>query len=337
MLHKIVDGCTLEPFLSFQSDSEMAVETSDYINGCRNYVWLSGYARREEDGSVLLLQSSNEEKAIPIQMAPHLRCPPPGVAFEVKCHVLSERTQANEHRVWLEAYFIKRASVSSVPKPRAILNAMRKHRSISENPFASYEEVVAELQEQQGVSKASIDYLIPRDRKLPRRDGFLNRVLLTGALGHHRFIEPEQGSFDDFGALVFELLQGEDRARAHRILIPGAGRQVLNHMGKRLCPLSIEAQLKVEPILAEDGTVRERRLSLESAFRQGQIGIAQRRHFAGQTFPVWYREALDAQAQAQAQAQQRAPSDTVAPPPGTTGAPPPGQGDDGVLVETWDS
>jgi len=336
----------------------MAVETSDYINGCRNYVWLSGYARREEDGSVLLLQSGNEEKAIPIQMAPHLRCPPPSEAFNIKCHVFSERTEANDQRVWLEAYFIKRASASSVPKPRAVINALRKHSAISKNPFASYEEVIVELQEQQGVSKEAIDYLIPRDRKLPRGDGFLNRVLLTGALGHHRFIEPEQGSFDDFGALVFELLQGEDRARAHRILIPGAGRQVLNHMGKRLCPLSVEAQLKVEPILAEDGTVRERRLSLESSFRQGQIGIAQRRHFAGQTFPVWYREALDAQAEAQAQSQtqQRSPSAPAAAPPdgtahpvqtaganapspGTTAAPPsgPGDDDDDALVETWDS
>jgi len=279
----------------------MAVETSDYINGCRNYVWLSGYARREEDGSVLLLQSGHEEKAIPIQMAPTLRCPPPSEAFEVKCHIHSERAETGAPRVWLEAYFLKRASVSSVPKPRAVLNAMRRHRSISENPFASYEEVMTELEQQQGLSKESIDYLIPRDRKLPRRDGFLNRVLLTGALGHHRFIEPEPGSFDDFGALQFQLLQGEDPARALFILIPGAGRQIISHMGKRLCPLSLEAQLKIESVLAEDGRIQERRLSLETTVRQ--LGVAQRRHFAGQTFPVWYREALDAQAQA---AQQRA-------------------------------
>jgi len=269
----------------------MTVETRNFINGCRNVVWLSGYARRADDGTVLLAQSDNDARAIPIQIAPPLRCPPPNEAFEVKCHLYSEHTEDGESRTWLEAYYLRRASVRAVPKTRALLNALRKRAAVSERPFASREDIIEELESQQALTREAVESLLP-GQKSKGRDQFLNRVMLAGFLGNRRFIPPAEGSWDDFGSLLFELRQSDDPMQALRIHIPNAGMKFGSVLGKPMWPLAVEARLRVGPLLSDAGEVLERRLVLETSMNQ--IGAATLSHFAEKQFPEWWKAWVNA-------------------------------------------
>jgi len=268
----------------------MAVETSDFVNGCRNVVWLAGYARRADDGTVLLAQSDNNAKSIPIQMGPTLRCPPPNEAFEVKCHLHSERTEDGDERTWLEAYFIRRASVRAVPNVHILLNGLRKRSAVAERPFASVEDVLAELEEYQSLSREAVKSLLPSQRK-QARDQFTNYVGLSGFLGHRRFIPPAEGSWDDFGSLLFELRQSEDAKQALRIHIPNAGTKFGKQLGRPFWPLAVSARLRVEPVVNEAGEVVDRKLLLETS--PNQIGGATYSQFAGKQFPAWWKAQLN--------------------------------------------
>lgn len=88
---------------------------SNWVNESRNFVWLSGYVRGGDEHHVLLYQSSNEDRAIPIQVSTRLRRPRANTPCEIKCHAFGYRDEDGKHWIRLEAIQIKRASVTSTP------------------------------------------------------------------------------------------------------------------------------------------------------------------------------------------------------------------------------
>jgi len=274
----------------------MAFDESGFVNGCRNIVLLAGYVRREEDGSLVLLQSANPAMAFPFELPNTIRRPPPNEAVEVRGRLYSERNEEGERNVWLRAMQIRRASVSAA--------------DVTGNPFASREEVMAELQEQFDLDSPHIELLLTSGHIAPGRGGFLNRVVLSGFVGHKRFIEPAEGSWDDFGSLKFELHQSPESREAHIITLPGAGKMVGNDIGKRWRPIVVDARLKVSPVMNDEGAVIKRTLFLESHPRQIRQALRDR-DFLKHDFPAWFWDIVRAQpAQATAASPEPAPAAT---------------------------
>lgn len=272
---------------------------SNFVNECRNIVWLSGYARKQEDGTILLYQSANEATAFPIHVPAKLRLPSSNIVVEVKCHAYGRRNPENQRsELRLEAIQIKRAGITAAPRQRTFLNALRDRMSTSANPFAAREEVISEIQANLKIERDVVTAILADADKRSGRDGFQNRAVLSGFVGHKAFVPPSDDGSGDLGHVAFTLIQHEDVNRAIPVRVKGADSRFGKELGK-LRPTAVIARVSVSVQRDAEGGITERSLHLDAS--RADVGMAMLNDFAAKSWPEWWRNALVAHHNAQRQ------------------------------------
>jgi hypothetical protein len=321
---------------------------SNFVNECRNIVWLSGYARKQEDGSILLYQSANEAAAFPIHVPAKLRLPSANIVVEVKCHAFGRRnTETQRSELRLEAIQIKRAGITAAPRQRTFLNALRDRVSAAANPFAARDEVINEIHNHLQIGRDVVAAILSDADKRSGRDGFQNRAVLSGFVGHKAYIPPSDDGSGDLGHVAFTLVQHEDVNRAIPIRVRGADSRFGKELGP-LRPTAVIARVSVTAERGENDAIVARHLYLDAS--RADVGMAMLNDFASKSWPEWWRKALEvyynarreqvAQDQARsAKMQKMAKPAAVAP---SDAAAPAGEGGgaremafDGTNVEHW--
>lgn len=270
------------------------MNNSNFVNESRNVVWLSGYTQIQEgdDGIVLLRQSANESRHIPFRLPKHMRLPSRNVPCEVKCHAFGYRDKdTGRSYIRLEAIHVKRASVTAVPRQRAMLNALRGKAAAADNPFASREQAIEEVKNALRLEAGAVEMLLADGGKRVVRDGFQNRAILSGFAGHKAFLPPADDGSGDLGSVQFLLQQHAEGERGLMVRVRGADARFSKEL-KQLHPLIVVAEIRVEPEVDDEGNIVARRLYLETT-RQ-QVGTAAASEFSNRIFPPWWREAVSA-------------------------------------------
>lgn len=272
---------------------------SNFVNECRNIVWLSGYARKQDDGTILLYQSANEATAFPIHVPAKLRLPSSNIVVEVKCHAYGRRNpESQRSELRLEAIQIKRAGITAAPRQRTFLNALRDRVSASANPFAAREEVISEIQANLKIERDVVTAILADADKRSGRDGFQNRAVLSGFVGHKAFVPPSDDGSGDLGHVAFTLIQHEDVNRAIPVRVKGADSRFGKELGK-LRPTAVIARVSVSVQRDAEGAITERLLHLDAT--RADVGMAMLNDFAAKSWPEWWRNALVAHHNAQRQ------------------------------------
>lgn len=297
---------------------------SNWVNESRNFVWLSGYVRGGDESHVLLYQSSNEDRAIPIQVSTRLRRPRANTPCEIKCHAVGYRDEQGQHWIRLEAIQIKRASVTSTPRRLVALNALRPKSALQSkdfSPFVSLEQLKAEVKETMSIDEEFVDSLLAdASKRTTMRDAFQNKAVLSGFIGHKAFIPPSDDGSGDLGHIRFNLMQLSDLARALQIRVMGADGRFSKEL-KTLHPVVVIATVRSHAIKDDEGNIIDRRLYL--ATERAHVGYATVNDFAGKTFPAWWQAMVaahyaerrkQADASRQANASQAAAPVAAAPP-----------------------
>lgn len=264
---------------------------SNYVNECRNIVWLSGYARKQDDGSLLLYQSSNEASAYPIHISSKLRLPSPNVVVEVKCHAVGRRNhETGRSELRLDAIQVKRAGITAAPRQRTLINALRDRVSAAASPFAAREDVISEIQANLQLDRAVVEAILSDADKRAGRDGFQNRAVLSGFVGHKAYVPPSDDGSGDLGHVAFTLIQHEDVNRAIPIRVKGADSRFGKGLGNALRPTAVIARVSVTAERDADGAVVRRHLYLDAS--RNDVGTAMLSDFATKSWPEWWRSAL---------------------------------------------
>lgn len=268
---------------------------TNFVNESRNVVWLSGYVRGGDENVILLYQSSNEDRAIPIHIASGIRRPRPNTPCEVKCHAFGYRDADGKNWVRLEALQVKRASVTATPRRLVALNALRPRSALAAadfTPFASLERIKEEVKESLKLDAAMVDSLLAdASKRTSMRDGFQNKVILSGFIGHKAFIPPSDNGTGDLGYILFHLLQAADPERALSIRVTGADARFSKEL-KTLHPLSVIAEVRTHAEKDADGNITSRKVYLSTD--RNNVGFATVNEFARRTWPEWWLRAVQA-------------------------------------------
>ena len=301
---------------------------SNWVNEARNFVWLSGYVRGGDENHVLLYQSSNEDRAIPIQVSTRLRRPRANTPCEIKCHAFGYRDDQGTHWIRLEAIQIKRASVTSTPRRLVALNALRPKSALQSKdftPFVSLEQLKAEVKQTMKIDEEFVDSLLAdASKRTTMRDAFQNKAVLSGFIGHKAFIPPTDDGSGDLGHIRFNLMQQSELDRALQIRVMGADGRFSKEL-KTLHPVVVIATVRSQVVKDEEGNITDRKLYL--ATERAHVGYATVNDFAGKTFPAWWQAMVAAhyaerRKQADASRQANASHAAAPPPPGPGAADP---------------
>lgn len=264
-----------------------------FINDCRNSVWLSGYARPQSDGTYLLYQSSNDATAIPLVCErKSLRFPASHIACEVRCHAVGLRnpeTSVSEIRLVVDA--VKRASVTAAPRGRTLMNALRAKDAAAANPFAPREEVVAEVKESLQFTQEAVEMLLSDASKRVGHDGYVNRVMVSGFVGHKAFIPPSDDGSGDLGCVRFLLMQSAEMDVALPVEVIGADSRFGKEI-RALLPMLVIGRVRVVAQRDDEGNIASRKVTLATS--RGDVGLATLSDFAAKAWPAWWREVTEA-------------------------------------------
>lgn len=254
-------------------------------------VLLSGYASRATHDTILLAQSNNEATAIPIRVGKHMRLPSPGVPCEVKCHAFAHRDETTGKSVMtLQAVTIKRASVTVAPRQRSLLNALRDPKSAAANPFASREDVVREVVQNEQLNTKTVEMMLADSSKNRQADSFMNRVILSGFIGHKAFLPPADDGSGDRGAVMFGLHQHAKAESALLLRVKGADARFSKEL-KVMHPLNVIAKVVVKAGRNAQNEIISRQVTLETD--RSNIGMGTTSDFAGKGWPEWWRGAVE--------------------------------------------
>lgn len=260
------------------------------MNESRNFVWLSGYVRGGDENHVLLYQSSNEDRAIPIQVSTRIRRPRANTPCEIKCHAFGYRDENGRHWIRLEAIQIKRASVTSTPRRLVAMNALRPKSALQAkdySPFVSLEQLKAEVKQTMSIDEEFVDSLLAdASKRNTVRDSFQNKAVLSGFIGHKAYFPPADDGSGDLGHIRFNLLQQGDADRALQIRVQGAQRNFSKEL-KTLYPVVVIATVRTEVDKDDEGNITDRRVFLIT--ERAHVGYATVNDFAGKTFPAWWQ------------------------------------------------
>lgn len=268
---------------------------SNWVNESRNFVWLSGYVRGGDENHILLYQSSNEDRAIPIQVSTRIRRPRANTPCEIKCHAFGYRDEEGRFWVRLEAIQIKRASVTSTPRRLVTLNALRPKAALQDkdfSPFVSLEQLKAEVRQNMAIDEEFVDSLLAdATKRTTMRDAFQNKAVLSGFVGNKAYVPPADDGSGDLGHIRFSLMQQADLSRALQIRVMGADGRFSKEL-KTLWPVVVMATVRSEPVKDDEGNIVDRRVYLTT--ERAHVGYAQVNDFAGRTFPAWWQAMVSA-------------------------------------------
>ncbi|HGM5506779.1 TPA: hypothetical protein ACKPYM_000769 [Stenotrophomonas maltophilia] len=272
----------------------------NFVNESRNVVWLSGYAKAGDEGELLLYQSANEGRAIPIKLHAGLKRPRAHTPCEILCHAYGYRDEAGKGWVRLEAVQIKRASVVSVPRNIVALNALRSQRPGSAdpyNPFVTLEQARAEIQENLRLDGATIDELLKTASKRANgKDGFVNKAILSGCVGHKAYVPAADDGSGDLGHFGFQLMQSLDQLKAIPVRVTGVDSRFSQTLRKVL-PINVVATVAVDAVRDEAQNIIDRRVYLTTD--KNNVGYASANDFARKVFPAWWHQLAAAMAEQQ--------------------------------------
>lgn len=267
---------------------------TNFVNEARNVVWLSGYPKVIGGGELLLRQSANEDRAIPIHIG-SMRPPRQNTPCEIKCHAYGYRDAAGRQWVRLEAIQIKRASVTATSRRVAALNALRPREALAApdySPFISFEKLRQEVRDSLKLDAEVVEKLLTdASKRATVRDGFQNKVILSGFIGHRAFIPPSDDGSGDLGHILFHLQQHADPERGIAVRINGADARFQREL-KIMHPVNVIAEARVHVEKDDAGEVTARHVYLVSD--RNNIGFATINDFAQKAWPDWWRLAVSA-------------------------------------------
>lgn len=265
------------------------MDITNYVNQCTNVAWLSGYAARQADGTVLVRQSANDAMMIPVHVPATLNLPPPDQVTELKCHVFGRRDpDTGRSEVRLEAFLAKRASIQAAPRTRTTLNNLRERMKVIESPFAPREQILAEIEQRLQIDRTAIEAILLNAEKRGR-DTYTNRVLLSGFVGYKAFVPPADDGSGDLGYVLFNVMQHDDPSRGVPVRVRGADARFGKDLG-HLKPVAVVGKVGVEVDRDEAGTITARRLFIETD--RHSVGMAMITDFLSKEWPVWWRQAV---------------------------------------------
>lgn len=293
---------------------------SNFVNESRNAVWLSGYVRGGDANVIMLHQSSNEDRAIPIHVTGRQRLPRANTPVEIKCHATGYRGTDGQCWVRLDAIQIKRASVTSAPRRLVALNALRGKTALSSDdfsPFASLEVLKKEIRENLRLEDQVVDSLLEdASKRTSQRDGFENKAILSGFVGVKAYMPPKDDGSHELGYIRVNLMQQADPERALHIRVNGADARYSKEL-KSLHPIAVIAQVRTHVVRDGEGNIAERHVYL--ATDRNNIGFATINDFSKKAFPAWWTPMVTAhyaeRRRAAAQGSQPAAPQVTAPAP----------------------
>lgn len=266
---------------------------TNFVNESRNIVWISGYARGGDGNTILMYQSASEDRAIPVHVDAKMRRPRPNTPCEIKCHAMGYRDADGKQWVRLEAIQIKRASVSNVPRRLVIQNAMRPNAAVQRegwSPFDSIDKIRSEIRESLRLEDQVVnDLLNDSAGNGPRGGGFVNKVILSGFVGHKAYMPPSDDGSGDLGHVLLHLRQHPDAQRALPIRIQGADSR-FGKLLKSLHPLNIIGEVRVAVTKDSDGNIVMRHAYL--AAEKNSVGQGSNTDFGRGSFPLWWADAV---------------------------------------------
>lgn len=265
---------------------------TNFVNDCRNIVWVSGYAKGGEGNELLLYQSSNADRAIPIQVSPRVRRPRPNTPVEIKCHAFGTRDEQGRQRMRLEAIQIKRAGVANAPSRIVMQNALRPASALEApgaTPFDSLEKVKDEIRTGLRLEEQLVnDLLADSARRGGKSGGFVNKVFLSGFVRSKAYVPPSDDGSGDLGHVRLHLCQHPQAEKSLEVCIQGANSE-FGKLLKLLAPLSIVGELRVAVVKDDAGNIIERRPYISTD--KNNVGAGVISDFARDAFPGWWREA----------------------------------------------
>lgn len=270
------------------------MNVTNFVNESRNVIWLSGYVRGGTDDVMLLCQSSNMDRAIPISIGSRIRRPRANAPCEIKCHALGYRDGSGKNWIRLEAIQIKRASVTATPRRLVALNALRPKESLASvdfSPFISLEQLKSEVKDSLKLNEEIVNSLLDdASKRTSIRDGFQNKAILSGFIGHKAYIAPRDDGSGDLGHILFHLHQHGPVEQALPVRVEGADARFGKEL-RALHPMSVIAQLRVDVDKDEQGEVVARKVYLSTD--RNNVGFATVNEFAKRQFPSWWLDAVN--------------------------------------------
>jgi hypothetical protein len=264
-----------------------------WVNQAMHFVWISGFARDNPNvkGEMLLMQSADMAKAIPIRYSERHRLPMVNTPCEIQCHVIPYRI-GDKRFVHLEAVRIKRAGVNATPNMLWKLNAHRAPKSRKDtdyNPFASVVEVREQMKANLGVSDQVVDILLSSEGK-GTKSGFQNQVFLSGFIAERAFVPSMDVNLPSYGLLL--LAQHKDAERHIPLVVSGRGvdPRYLKTL-RSMHPVMLIGQVHVDVVRGADGSVEQRHCSIR--VDKNNLNGATASDFQGKAFPDWFYLAME--------------------------------------------
>jgi len=263
----------------------MPRKATHYVNNATNTVWLSGYARRSDGDTLLLYQSANPDRAIPITLPRNVpRRPADNEPIEVHCHAYGWQDEQGRSRVRLQAIKIKRPSVAAIPSRTVWASALNE-----EQPFVSMEELRRMFQTKMELNDLAIEaILIDAKRNSLGGNGFLNKAIVSGFVGTRAFVPPQTDG--GLAYLAIRLHQHADEGASLPVRVFSADRSISERV-KPWLPVNVNGEIFVEVERDTDGVIVDRRLSIRCD--KHSIGSATAGDFAGGVFPAWWTTAIN--------------------------------------------
>lgn len=263
----------------------MPRKATNFVNNATNTCWLSGYARRFDGDTLLLYQSANPDRAIPITLPKNVpRRPADNEPIEVHCHAFGWQDDQGRPRVRLQAIKIKRPSVAAIPSRTVWASALNE-----EQPFVSMEELRKMFQTKMELNDLAIEaILIDAKRNSLGGNGFLNKAIVSGFVGTRAFVPPQTDG--GLAYLAIRLHQHADEAAALPVRVYSADRSISERV-KPWLPVNVAGEIFVEVERDADGAIVDRRLSIRCD--KHSIGSATAGDFAGGVFPAWWTAAIN--------------------------------------------
>lgn len=253
------------------------MDISGFVNDARNKCLFSGYPIGIHDGNLLLRQTQDLTKSIPIRVARNFVPPVPWRAIMVTAHLL-----VTDGVPYFKYVHHISATIQSMPQKLFWLNSLRGAGK-DVDPFDSLEKVRADIRKAMQVDDQVIDSMLKQVEANSRfRKAFTNKIVLSGFVGPKAFKPSEQEGGAGYVHLL--LQQYPELEAAIPIDITGVdatfGQRLRAHL-----PVTVFAKAQMANDAA--GTPAIRILSDWKGVAQAP-GSA----FAGKKWPQWAIDAL---------------------------------------------
>lgn len=261
--------------------------SSRFVNQARNQVFLAGLYQKI-DGRHYIVQSRNMENAIPVEIKPELLPLIDRQPYQFAAHVrghIDESTRKPNTSV--DVFYVHRPALGSISSTLTAMGMLGKAglaKIETDKPLPSYSDLKQRMVEQFEITTDEAEYILGADKGTTT---CLNRVYLTGFVGHKAFVAPSLER-DTEGYVTFQLLQFPDLDRALPVRVMRAN-QAFGKMIRKGQPINIVASVAVDRRDDGEGNVTTQ-VYLKTD--RDSVSMALGNDFEHKTFPKWWRDLL---------------------------------------------